>query len=179
MSEKNRLNQDRYYQVDVLEKTLKQFLHYPYFIIGNDNQIKYIERDMEKILNQYELSIENIKKITTELYNQKYSQNKIPMTSLGTYKKFCNKSVFYFFMYSMPFCHLDVIYVKKFRDNLHHFTEREIQIISYIEMGSSNNDIAEELNISIDTVKRHVSNLLLKTDSKNRVELLFQIRKVL
>lgn len=49
-------------------------------------------------------------------------------------------------------------------------TEREVEVLSCIWNGDSNQDIADKLYISINTVKFHVSRLYVKLDVKNRSE---------
>ena len=49
-------------------------------------------------------------------------------------------------------------------------TQRELDMMRLIAVGSSNPMIAEELVISINTVERHVSNILRKSRSANRAE---------
>ena len=50
-------------------------------------------------------------------------------------------------------------------------SKREIQILELICKGYSNHKIAEELNISYRTIERHKTNLLLKTETHNTVNL--------
>ncbi|MFD2117659.1 response regulator [Paenibacillus yanchengensis] len=50
-------------------------------------------------------------------------------------------------------------------------TEREREVLLLIAEGMSNKDIAEELHISIKTVKTHVSNLLMKCNLDDRTQL--------
>jgi DNA-binding NarL/FixJ family response regulator len=50
-------------------------------------------------------------------------------------------------------------------------SERELQIISLVATGLTNHDIAEQLEISKRTVDNHISNILSKTKTENRVEL--------
>jgi DNA-binding CsgD family transcriptional regulator len=54
--------------------------------------------------------------------------------------------------------------------NPHRLTEREIDVLRLIADGKTNNEIAEDLSISINTVFRHVSNILSKTNASNRTE---------
>jgi len=49
---------------------------------------------------------------------------------------------------------------------------REHEILEHIYAGMSNNEIAEELCISHLTVKKHISNMMLKADVNNRILLL-------
>ncbi|WP_337098023.1 response regulator transcription factor [Paenibacillus sp. YIM B09110] len=50
-------------------------------------------------------------------------------------------------------------------------TEREKEVLLLISDGQSNKEIAEELHISIKTVKTHVSNLLMKCELEDRTQL--------
>ncbi len=49
-------------------------------------------------------------------------------------------------------------------------TQREVEVLRLVTLGKSNPEIAEELVISLNTVARHVSSILNKTDSANRTE---------
>ena len=49
-------------------------------------------------------------------------------------------------------------------------TERELQVLKLLAQGCSNSDIAEQLNISMATVKYHLSNIFDKLGAKSRVE---------
>ncbi|HOO70775.1 MAG TPA: helix-turn-helix transcriptional regulator [Spirochaetota bacterium] len=57
------------------------------------------------------------------------------------------------------------------RGNLPSITPREREIYLLIRQGCANRNIAHALNISSETVKRHLSNLFLKAGVKNRTEL--------
>ncbi len=50
-------------------------------------------------------------------------------------------------------------------------SRRELQIIDLIAIGSTNQEIADKLEISKRTVDNHISNILTKTGTDNRVEL--------
>lgn len=50
-------------------------------------------------------------------------------------------------------------------------TKREIEILDLIADGKNNKEIGEALFLSEGTVRNHVSNILLKTDSRDRTEL--------
>jgi DNA-binding NarL/FixJ family response regulator len=47
---------------------------------------------------------------------------------------------------------------------------REIEVLRLVSAGKSNQQIADELVISFNTVQRHVSNILDKTGTTNRTE---------
>ncbi|MBD2576645.1 response regulator transcription factor [Oscillatoria sp. FACHB-1406] len=50
-------------------------------------------------------------------------------------------------------------------------SEREVQIIDLVASGLTNHEIAEKLEISKRTVDNHISNILTKTKTENRVSL--------
>lgn len=51
-------------------------------------------------------------------------------------------------------------------------SDRELQIIELVSGGLTNDKIAQKLEISKRTVDNHISNILTKTKTNNRVELL-------
>jgi DNA-binding NarL/FixJ family response regulator len=53
-----------------------------------------------------------------------------------------------------------------------HITRREIQILSLMAMGNLNKEIGSQLNISTETVKKHVKNIYLKIGAHNKIEAL-------
>ena len=50
-------------------------------------------------------------------------------------------------------------------------TERELDVLRELTAGGTNEEIAEALGISVNTVRRHIQNLLAKTGFSNRLEL--------
>jgi DNA-binding CsgD family transcriptional regulator len=50
-------------------------------------------------------------------------------------------------------------------------SERELQVIELVAVGLTNQEIAEKLEISKRTVDNHISNILTKTETGNRVAL--------
>ena len=50
-------------------------------------------------------------------------------------------------------------------------SERELQVLELVADGLTNEKIAEKLEISKRTVDNHISNILTKTKTENRVEL--------
>ncbi|MBR5421394.1 MAG: response regulator transcription factor [Lachnospiraceae bacterium] len=57
-------------------------------------------------------------------------------------------------------------------------TEREIEILRELTASLTNEEIAEKLNISANTVKRHIQNMMEKTGFKSRIELAVNARAV-
>lgn len=50
-------------------------------------------------------------------------------------------------------------------------TDREEQILATVARGRTNNEIADELHISLSTVKSHIASLMAKLGARNRVEI--------
>ena len=53
----------------------------------------------------------------------------------------------------------------------HQLSERELQVIDLVASGLKNEEISQRLDISKRTVDNHISNILTKTDTDNRVAL--------
>lgn len=49
-------------------------------------------------------------------------------------------------------------------------TARETQVLRHIALGLSNKEIASALNLSVDTVKEHVQNILRKLEARDRAQ---------
>ncbi|PZO20185.1 MAG: helix-turn-helix transcriptional regulator [Leptolyngbya foveolarum] len=56
-------------------------------------------------------------------------------------------------------------------ESQHVLSPRELQIVELVSAGLTNQEISEELDISKRTVDNHVSNVLNKTNTGNRVAL--------
>lgn len=50
-------------------------------------------------------------------------------------------------------------------------TEREVEVLKEVSVGMTNSEICSKLNISIDTTKTHIKNLLSKLSGRNRTDL--------
>ena len=59
----------------------------------------------------------------------------------------------------------------------YNLTEREGEVLTLLLQGKATSDIASELYLSEHTVRSHISNLLAKTNSKSRVEMITNIKK--
>jgi DNA-binding CsgD family transcriptional regulator len=59
-------------------------------------------------------------------------------------------------------------------ESQHHsdLSDRELQVVELVAVGLTNQEIADQLAISKRTVDNHISNILTKTSTENRVELL-------
>ncbi len=49
-------------------------------------------------------------------------------------------------------------------------TNREVQVLRHVSLGLSNREIGKSLNISVETVKEHVQNILRKLDVNDRTQ---------
>lgn len=56
-------------------------------------------------------------------------------------------------------------------------TAREIEILSFLEQGLSNKSIADQMHLSVDTVKFHIKNIYLKLQVSSRAELIARYRQ--
>jgi ATP/maltotriose-dependent transcriptional regulator MalT len=57
-------------------------------------------------------------------------------------------------------------------------SRREYQVLELIAAGHSNQEIANELFVSMSTVKTHVSNILTKLDSRRRTEAIARAKEM-
>ena len=58
-------------------------------------------------------------------------------------------------------------------------TEREFELLCLIYKGHTNNDIAETLFVSLNTVKTHIKNIYLKLDANSRSTCLAKVREMM
>lgn len=57
-------------------------------------------------------------------------------------------------------------------------SERELEVLRLVATGATNKDIAEQLFITVATVKKHVSNMLVKLDTPNRTQAVARAREL-
>ena len=67
---------------------------------------------------------------------------------------------------------------EKYMYNKRTFSEREKEILELVNLGESNKSIATSLEISENTVKRHISNILDKLGLKNKKEVINYFNEV-
>ena len=56
-------------------------------------------------------------------------------------------------------------------------SDRELDVLKLIVMGSSNQEIADQLYLSLSTVKTHISNIFLKLEVSRRTQAVQKARK--
>jgi DNA-binding CsgD family transcriptional regulator len=66
---------------------------------------------------------------------------------------------------------------KKLRDNIDKLSKREIEILSLIAAGMSNNDIANALYITTNTTQWHISHIYSKLGVKSRTQAVLKARE--
>lgn len=69
------------------------------------------------------------------------------------------------------FLNMDVLDDRSKLTSENSFSKRELEIVSLIAAGCQTKEIAEKLNIALDTVKAHRKNILVKSGCKNMAEL--------
>lgn len=57
-------------------------------------------------------------------------------------------------------------------------SEREIEVLQLLAAGASNQEIAEQLVVALNTVKRHVSNIMGKLGAENRAQAVIKARQL-
>jgi len=57
-------------------------------------------------------------------------------------------------------------------------TPRELEILSLMAVGASNQEIAKRLVVTVGTVKGHVNHILDKLEARNRTEAVARARKL-
>jgi DNA-binding NarL/FixJ family response regulator len=57
------------------------------------------------------------------------------------------------------------------RQPIEPLTDREEQVLATVARGRTNNEIADELFITLSTVKTHITSLMIKLGARNRVEI--------
>ena len=57
-------------------------------------------------------------------------------------------------------------------------TDREIDILRELTASKTNEEIAEELQISVNTVKRHIQNIMEKTGFESRLDLAMNAKRI-
>ncbi|RYG01420.1 MAG: DNA-binding response regulator [Chitinophagaceae bacterium] len=70
-----------------------------------------------------------------------------------------------------------------FAPNIHELsklglTQREQEVLSLINLGKSNSEIASDLFLSLSTIKTHTSNLFFKLDVKSRTQAIEKAKRI-
>jgi DNA-binding NarL/FixJ family response regulator len=69
--------------------------------------------------------------------------------------------------------------------NIHHsgqifalLSPKELQVLSLLCQGLTNNEIAEELRVSLNTIKAHLKAIMRKLNCRNRIEIVLRAREL-
>jgi LuxR family maltose regulon positive regulatory protein len=57
-------------------------------------------------------------------------------------------------------------------------TERELEVLGLIAVARSNRDIADELVVTLETVKKHTSNIFRKLGASSRIQAVAKAREL-
>ena len=149
------------------------------FIDVNKNNITTVER-LSEIKNKYKnlkiMILDSRKDIEIFLKSVDYGVDGYILNIVDKeefiyiVKKILNGKKFYdseLLQYSIP---------KNKATNEIHLTNREKNVLSYVCKGLSNKDIANELNVTDYTIKKHVSNILSKLKFKNRQNIIMYVK---
>lgn len=61
---------------------------------------------------------------------------------------------------------------------IEHLSPKELQVLFLLCRGLSNNEIAVELALTVNTIKAHIKNIMRKLDCRNRVEIVVHAREL-
>ena len=64
----------------------------------------------------------------------------------------------------------DLFFKTKKKKNIFNLTQREKEVLEQLAKGKSNNEIADDLDVSVHTVKAHVASILDKLAVEDRVK---------
>ncbi|MDO8689149.1 MAG: response regulator transcription factor, partial [Dehalococcoidia bacterium] len=65
-----------------------------------------------------------------------------------------------------------------FQNGVEALTAREVEVLRLLSGGASNQRIANELTVSVGTVKAHISHILGKIGARNRTEAVARARRL-
>ena len=84
-------------------------------------------------------------------------------------------------MYTFSVLHFSTALDKKRIDGIsgNPLSEREFEVLTKLHRGLDNHKIAEELFVSVNTIKTHIRNIYEKLNTRNRIETLVWLNKML
>ncbi|NOY07646.1 MAG: helix-turn-helix transcriptional regulator [Spirochaetes bacterium] len=156
----------------------KQSNKNPSAVITRNGDIIHNDPSFLHLLNKYNFSMKQLIHFVKNMFNKEQidfnlldSEYRFPVyrenskqVSIKIDPVKIDKSVYYL-----------VSILSVFKGDLTSITRRESEIISYIKQGCTNSMIASILGISEETVKRHISNMFMKTGTRNRIQLINRI----
>ncbi len=146
-----------------------------YFIITNLILIIYL---LYMYLTDLYINIRNILDIYVSVYNVYFFDLILPvsiavsLTALVTFfRTLCNANIVEHEKYLAQIESSRKVSPQEFMEK-NNLSAREKEVLEAVLLGKNNKEIADELYISIYTVKRHMSHIFQKTDTKSRYELM-------
>jgi|GEM_PF-3399127 len=128
------------------------------------NRIKKLNKENSLDLNKYKLMLRTGEKLT------------VIIKSIPYYKLNKLIGIRFTIIEILPNFNLMLLSNKNFYQK-YNITEREKEVLIYLLQGYRNKDIGEKMFLSVAAVKKHISNIYLKTDVINKSELLNLITK--
>ncbi|WP_455537596.1 response regulator transcription factor [Terrisporobacter sp.] len=71
----------------------------------------------------------------------------------------------------------DIVEDQLYDNNIELLTNREKEVLDMVGLGFTNKDIAKNLYLSENTIKKHITNILCKLDMRNRKDLIIYIKE--
>ncbi|MFA5297294.1 MAG: response regulator transcription factor [Lutibacter sp.] len=172
-NQKKYLNEIRIYSKDSL-----QILAVKLFSIKELNNKKLLDKDILLNTSYYINLLEELKSSDINHDEYIFLENKLAVQTLKmSLKKYAVSKWINIVLVCLVLSLLFYIYslkrIKKVA-TINNLSKQEINIKNYILQGKSNKEIADELFISLSTVKTHITNIYNKLNVSNRGELLLK-----
>lgn len=158
---------------EVFSEQRQNMLKYPLLILDKNFEVLFDENKFKSELKGLNIDYKNIlfKIKNTILFSTPYIDEYKETYEFMEY----NRDKFITFHIQTIIKEKNIIYLcylKVSSTQKTNFTKREIEIINLIDRGLSNRKIADILFISVETVKKHIYNMMIKSNVKNRISLI-------
>ena len=132
------------------------------FVYSPKSEVQSIKQELFKNLEKHQIDLEDAPSITILEIGKKNYSNYIIIGILIIIVLLLSYIIYQHQKANMP-------------DSFVQLTQKESEIVRYIQAGKTNQEIADELFISVSTVKTHVNNIYKKLHIKSRKELITQV----
>ncbi|MEM9586143.1 MAG: response regulator transcription factor [Planctomycetota bacterium] len=139
--------------IQVLDQMRQQYPELPVVMISSYENPTYVARSAALGASEYLLKSDPIDRIRGAI--RRVHQGNEPGSES--------------FLHRIRESMIGAVDLKRVPNNLP-LTAREIQVLRHIALGLSNKEIARSLEISVETVKEHVQNILRKLEAKDRTD---------